>query len=178
LNDESGVSLRGIRDAKESEVAYIELYTNSMPELSLKRLEDLIGKRPQMLSRDDLEERSSERILKEASRMKLRCWSRETPDSHNSHHFEDSSRKNGDKDKGRSRSLNNFRRHRSLGLQNYKFGRSVTIPFPGIDEPSETPYEVLRENRSRGLHTLVFLDVRVEEGRSMRIHEGLGCFHP
>jgi len=175
LNDESGVSLRGIRDAKESEVAYIELYTNSMPELSLKRLEDLIGKRAQMLSRDDLEERSSERILKEASRKKVALLVPGDPMIATTHiTLRIAAERMGIKTRVIHGASIISAAIGLSGLQNYRFGRSVTIPFPGIDEPSETPYEVLRENKSLGLHTLVFLDVRVEEGRSMRIHEGLG----
>jgi len=59
------------------------------------------------------------------------------------------------------------------GLQNYKFGRSVTIPFPNGQHVSETPYEVISENKSRDLHTLCFLDIKAEEKRFMTINESL-----
>lgn len=175
MNDECGASLRAIRDARESEVTYIELYTNSMPDLSLKRLEVLIGKRPQTLSRDDLEDRSSERILKEASRKRVALLIPGDPMIATTHiALRIAAERMGIKTRVVHGASIISAAIGLSGLQNYKFGRSVTIPFSGDDEPSETPYEVLRENRSMGLHTLVFLDVRVEEGRSMRIHEGLG----
>jgi diphthine synthase len=175
LNDECGASLRAIRDAKESEVTYIELYTNSMPDLSLKRLEVLIGKRPQTLSRDDLEDSSSERILKEASIKRVALLVPGDPMIATTHiALRIAAERMGIKTRVVHGASIISAAIGLSGLQNYKFGRSVTIPFPGNDDPSETPYEVLRENRSMGLHTLVFLDVRVEEGRSMRIHEGLG----
>jgi diphthine synthase len=56
------------------------------------------------------------------------------------------------------------------GLHNYKFGKSVTIPFSEI---SETPYEVIAQNKKLGLHTLCLLDVKVEEKHYMKIHQGL-----
>jgi len=59
------------------------------------------------------------------------------------------------------------------GLQNYKFGRSVTIPFSEGDALIETPYKVIADNRKAGLHTLCFLDIRAEEKRYMTIKEGL-----
>jgi diphthine synthase len=58
------------------------------------------------------------------------------------------------------------------GLHNYKFGKSVTIPFS--DEILiETPYRVIEQNRKLGLHTLCLLDIRAEEKRYLSIHESL-----
>lgn len=57
------------------------------------------------------------------------------------------------------------------GLHNYKFGRSVTIPFP--ENFSKTPYEVIVQNRELGLHTLCFLDIDTEEKRYLSIREAL-----
>jgi len=59
------------------------------------------------------------------------------------------------------------------GLQNYKFGRSVTIPFTDESAGVETPYNVIAENKKNELHTLCFLDIRAEEKRYMTIKEGL-----
>jgi diphthine synthase len=58
------------------------------------------------------------------------------------------------------------------GLHNYKFGKSVTIPFP--DETfSETPYDVIAQNKKLGLHTLCLLDIKAEDKRYLSIREGL-----
>jgi diphthine synthase len=59
------------------------------------------------------------------------------------------------------------------GLQNYRFGRSVTVPFPEKGSLSETPYNVIAENKERNLHTLCFLDIRDEEAKYMTIKEAL-----
>ena len=70
------------------------------------------------------------------------------------------------------------------GLQNYRFGKATTLPFPrahgaGAAEPADgertsgegVPDSVLETvvgNRERGLHTLVFLDIKVGTGPSDR----------
>lgn len=50
-----------------------------------------------------------------------------------------------------------------LGLQTYKFGRSTTLVFPRGDYFPASPYETVADNRERGLHTLVLLDIENEE---------------
>ena len=55
------------------------------------------------------------------------------------------------------------------GLQNYRFGKATTLPFPyahgGGDVP-ESVIETIEANRERGLHTLVYLDIKVGTGPS------------
>jgi len=51
------------------------------------------------------------------------------------------------------------------GLQNYRFGKAVTLPFPFVDGAGDRPPSVLESidaNRERGLHTLVYLDIKVD----------------
>ena len=54
------------------------------------------------------------------------------------------------------------------GLQNYRFGKSTTIPFPFMRNEktiiSEAPYDTIKMNRKNDLHTLVFLDIDREKG--------------
>ena len=69
------------------------------------------------------------------------------------------------------------------GLQNYRFGKATTLPFPyahgggrrssdrsGEGEPDdadavpESVLETIATNRERGLHTLVYLDIKVGVG--------------
>jgi diphthine synthase len=47
------------------------------------------------------------------------------------------------------------------GLQNYKFGRAVTLPFPRAGGPVVPPsvQTAIDANTTAGLHTLVFLDI-------------------
>ena len=49
------------------------------------------------------------------------------------------------------------------GLQNYRFGKATTLPFEGTHGPGvpDSVVTTIDDNRERGLHTLVFLDIEV-----------------
>jgi diphthine synthase len=57
------------------------------------------------------------------------------------------------------------------GLHNYKFGKTVTIPF--LDNFSETPYDVIAQNKKLGLHTLCLLDLRSAENKYLTINQAI-----
>src|SRR5581483_12435745 len=59
-----------------------------------------------------------------------------------------------------------------LGLMSYKFGRATTLVFPEGSYFPTSPYDVIRDNRARGLHTLTLLDLRAHESRFMHADEG------
>ncbi|MFB6191993.1 MAG: diphthine synthase [Haloarculaceae archaeon] len=52
------------------------------------------------------------------------------------------------------------------GLQNYRFGKATTLPFPhaGVDGVPDSVLATVEDNRERGLHTLVYLDIAVDRG--------------
>jgi diphthine synthase len=53
------------------------------------------------------------------------------------------------------------------GLQNYRFGPATTLPFPfahGADGVPANVLDTLADNRERGLHTLVYLDIKTDDG--------------
>ncbi len=60
-----------------------------------------------------------------------------------------------------------------LGLSAYRFGRTVSLPFPAPGFGPRSPLEHLAANRARGLHTLVLLDLVPEEGRFLLAGEAL-----
>lgn len=56
------------------------------------------------------------------------------------------------------------------GLQNYRFGKATTLPFPrahGGDDVPRSVIDTIEANRERGLHTLVYLDIKAEAGDFM-----------
>ncbi|MFX1512437.1 MAG: diphthine synthase [Promethearchaeota archaeon] len=58
-----------------------------------------------------------------------------------------------------------------LGLSAYKFGRTVTLPFP--ENKSFYPYDITAKNQQIGAHTLLLLDIDVENDRYLSIPEAL-----
>jgi diphthine synthase len=56
------------------------------------------------------------------------------------------------------------------GLQNYRFGKATTLPFEyahGAEGVPDSVIETIEANRERGLHTLVYLDIKAERGEYM-----------
>ncbi|MFB6188606.1 MAG: diphthine synthase [Halapricum sp.] len=54
------------------------------------------------------------------------------------------------------------------GLQNYRFGKATTLPFESSHGGEGVPasvIETVESNRERGLHTLVFLDIKADDDR-------------
>jgi diphthine synthase len=52
------------------------------------------------------------------------------------------------------------------GLQNYRFGKAVTLPFPDAHGAGAVPPSVVESvevNLDRGLHTLVYLDITADD---------------
>ncbi len=57
------------------------------------------------------------------------------------------------------------------GLQNYRFGQAVTLPFPDAHGAGAVPPSVVESvetNRERGLHTLSYLDITADDRQRAR----------
>ena len=59
------------------------------------------------------------------------------------------------------------------GLQVYRFGKIVTLVYPEEGFKPYSTYEVIVDNRRRGLHSLVLLDLRLDEGKAMTVPEAV-----
>ena len=174
LNDEKGITLKGLEAAKKADTVFIELYTSLMPELSIEKLEKLIGKKIKIVSRRDLEEESGAEIISAAMNGTTVLLVPGDPLIATTHiDLRIRAEKKGIK--------TNVIHAPSIisaaigisGLQVYKFGKTVTIPFPEYGVISETPYNIIMENRQRNLHTLCLLDVKAEKEKYMTIKEAL-----
>ena len=63
LNDEKGISIHGLEEAKTADSVFMELYTSLLPDFSLERFEALSGKTITTLSRRNFEEENGKLIL-------------------------------------------------------------------------------------------------------------------
>lgn len=173
LNDEKGISLRGLEEVKTADNVFAELYTSLMPEFSLERLEETAKKKLQVLNRKELEERNGEIVLRAAETSKAVLLIPGDPmiaTTHVALRIE-----------AEKRGIRTCLVHGASivsaviglsGLHSYKFGKTVTIPFLN-ETPAETPYETIFQNRKLGLHTLCLLDIKAEEKRYLTIPEAL-----
>jgi len=175
LFDEEGITLKGLRAAREADIVFVELYTSYMPGLSLKRLEELLGKRIRLVSRTVLEERDAEPLIEEA--LKGRDVVLLVPGDPMIATTHVAIRVRAERLGIKTRVIHGPSVISAIpgltGLQSYRFGRSVTITYPEGGKLSEAPYRAVEENRARELHTLCLLDARAEEGRFMTVREGL-----
>ena len=173
LHDEMEISIRGVEEVKAADNVFIELYTSLMPNFSIERFERISGKKLCIVSRKELEEESGEGILKTAEHGKVVLLVPGDPLIATTHV---ALRIEAEKRGIKTRIVHGASIISAVmglsGLHNYKFGKSVTIPFP--DETfSETPYDVIAQNRKLGLHTLCLLDIKAEEKRCLSIRESL-----
>ncbi len=173
LNDEMGISLRGLEEVKAADNVFIELYTSLMPNFSVEHFEKISRKKLHAVSRKELEEENGEAILKVAKSGKVVLLVPGDPLIATTHV---ALRLEAEKLGIETRIVHGASILSAViglsGLHNYKFGKSVTIPFP--ENLSETPYEVIMQNKKLGLHTLCLLDIKAEEKRYLSIREALG----
>lgn len=171
LWDEKDVSLRGFECVKAADVVYAEWYTAYLGGASPNKLREFYGREIVFLDRDPLEK--GDAILEEARTgdvVLLAVGDSMTATTHVDLRV-------------RAAQMGIATRvvHGAsiatavaglLGLMSYKFGRATTIVFPDGNYFPTSPYDVLRDNRERGLHTLTLLDLRAAEKRWMSASEG------
>ena len=172
LNDEKGITLQGLEEARRADAAFVEFYTNIMPGLDLSRLERLIGKKVRVLNRSQLENEMGRELEESAKRGSVAFLVPGDPmvaTTHISLRLELA--KSGINTRIIHSSSITSAICGATGLQSYKFGKTTTIPY---DPPlPASVLETIRENRSRGLHSLLLLDVRSGPGGQLTIPEAL-----
>ena len=174
LHNERDVSLRGLDEAKTADSIFVELYTSLMPNLDLDKLANLVGRELVPVSRRMLEEENGRAIIEAAMRGKVIFFAPGDPLVATTHV---DLRMRAVRAGVRTRIVHSASIISAAiglsGLQNYKFGGSVTIPFPCNCSASVTPLNVIRRNRESGLHTLCFLDLDAEKKQYLTINEAL-----
>lgn len=174
LHDQYGLSLCGQAEAKSCSMLFAEFYTNPMPALDMKYLSGLVGKQVTVLSRSQVEEHAQEVILSKAAIMKVGFLVPGDPMVATTHvDLRLRAYKAGIKTRIIHAASVISAVAGSTGLQSYKFGRTVTIPVSRQGEFPESIYEAIKGNLALGLHSLVLMEVDVENKRHVRISEAL-----
>ncbi len=159
LNSEKGISLEGLEEAQRAERVYAEFYTNLMPNLSLSALQQKVGREIQVLTRKELEDENAKEIVKSAKTGRVVFLVPGDPLIATTHV---ALRLTLARLGIPSRIIHGASIMSAVcgatGLQSYKFGKSITFPCREGNVP-ESVMETIRENKSRGLHTLLLLDL-------------------
>ena len=172
LNDEQGITLKGLEETKSADTVFMETYTSRMPDFSLQRFEKLCEKKVQLIARNDLEEENGKVILEAAKKGKTVFLVPGDPFIATTHV---TLRIDAEKQGIKTRIVHGISIISAIvslsGLHNYKFGKTVTVPFP--ENFSETPYNVIAQNKQIGLHTLCLLDLKANENQYLSINQAL-----
>lgn len=158
ISDEKGISLAGLEALKECGRIFAESYTNLLPEGTLERLEKLAGKKIELLQRAAVED---EKMLLASS--EKQCTALVVPGdpmiatTHVSLVL--AARKRGIPTEVLHAPSILSAAIGESGLQAYKFGKTVTLAYWRENYKPMAAYDVIAENLSRGLHTLLLLDI-------------------
>lgn len=172
LYDENDLSLRGLNILKDSSRIYAEFYTGFFNG-NLENIEKLLGKKIKILTRQDIEEHPGENLLKNSIERNIALLVPGDPMVATTHADLILRAKGLGIGVQIIHSSSIYSAVAEVGLQIYKFGRTTTIPFPERGYFPMTPYDVLKDNLGRGLHTLVLLDIRSDEKRFMTVSQGV-----
>jgi diphthine synthase len=163
ISDDSDITVRGLNELLDCNEVYAEAYTNRMAEGTLNRLEAKVRRRITVLSRADVE--SEKRLVEAAKERKVALLVPGDPLIATTHvSLVVACRKAGVKVKVVHSSSILSAAIGEAGLQSYKFGKMVTLPYWRENYKPVSTYEVICENLSRGLHTLVLLDIDEQMG--------------
>lgn len=166
------MSMRALSSAKECDRLFAEFYTSSLLDGEKEALEAAIGKEVTILNRREVEE--GHEVIESAREGRVAFLTAGDPMSATTHvELRIRAEEEGIKT-SIVHGVSIFTACASaLGLQPYKFGRTITLPFTEPGYLPSSPYENLVENKERGLHSLVLLDIREEERRYMTSGEAL-----
>lgn len=172
LYDEKDISVKGLEEIKKCDKVFAEFYTSELFGTNLEKIKKMIGKDFEVLTREEVEE--GDKILDCAKKHRVAFLVPGDPMVATTHV---DLRLRAIKAGIKTRIIHGSSIYTAvaglLGLQHYKFGRTTTIPYPEKDYFPISPYEVIRENRKNGLHTLVLLDIQADKNRYMTANEGL-----
>lgn len=162
LYDEKDITLRGLEAIKNCDTIYLEHYT-SILSVDKEKLETLYGKKVIIASRDLVEKEAEEKLIIPAKNKNIALLVVGDPFGATTHNdLSIRAKEEGVKLEVifNASILNAIG---VVGLELYKYGKTTSIVFPDNNWLPQTPYEVIKQNKKNGLHTLCLLDIKVAE---------------
>lgn len=166
LNDEKDISLKGLEIVKRCSKVFLESYT-SVLQCNISELEKLYGRKIILADRSLVENKTD--ILDAASKEDVAFLVIGDALSATTHvDLMQRAKERGIKtDVIYNATVMNA--VAVTGLQLYKFGKTTSIPF----HKAETPYNIIKENKSIGAHTLCLLDLDPISNKFLTIKEAI-----
>ena len=170
LNDEKDITLRGLELVKKAKAVYLESYT-AVLHCDKEKLESLYGRKIVTADRE-LVEKNGEDIVKSALKEDIAFLVVGDPVSATTH---TDILLRAIKQGVKVEVVHNASVMTAvgiIGLQLYKYGRTTSTVFPQEGWTVETHYDVIKENKERGLHTLCLLDIKTREPSKENLKRG------
>jgi diphthine synthase len=172
LSSVQDMSLRALESLRKCDLVYAEFYTSKLIDSTIAELEKAIGKPVKVLDRVDVEE--GEEIVEAAKQQRVAFVTAGDTMAATTHVDIRLQAMEAGIRTELIHGVSIFTACASaLGLQPYKFGRTITLPFTEKNFSPSSPYENILENHKRGLHSLILLDIRDQENRFMSAGEGV-----
>ncbi|EHP87356.1 diphthine synthase [Methanotorris formicicus] len=172
LYDEKDMPLKTLEFAKKVDKIYAEFYTAILTGTTIEKIEETLGRKIEVLSREKVEY-ETEKLIEEAKEKDIMFLTAGDPMVATTHVDLVVEAKK----KGIEVVIINAPSIYSVvgitGLQLYKFGKTTSIVFPEPNYFPETPYDVIKENLKMGYHTLCLLDIHADKNKFMTANEGL-----
>ncbi|XP_054259209.1 diphthine methyl ester synthase [Macrosteles quadrilineatus] len=161
LGDPQDITVKGLSIVKNAERVYLEVYTSILA-AGRGNLEEFYGR--ELLPADrELVEQGSEEILKDASTKDIVFLVVGDPFSATTHTDLFLRAKQSGIPCQVIHNASIINAIGCTGLQLYNFGETVSIPYWTDSWQPDSFYSKICSNKSRGLHTLCLLDIRVKE---------------
>ena len=172
LSGVDGMTVKALEALKTCDKIYAEFYTSFLIGTKPEDLEKVIGKKIKVLYRGQVEE--SEDIINDAMNMRVGFITAGDTMAATTHVDLRIQAKDAGIPVRIFHGISIFSAcPSSTGLQPYKFGRTVTLPFIEDGYQPKSPYDHIKENKDRGLHTMILLDIHADEMRYMSAKEAL-----
>jgi diphthine synthase len=162
LFDGEDISIKGLKKIQAADHVFLEGYTSRLMGIKICEMEDLYGKSVIVLGREDVEQHP-DTILEYARDSDVAFLTGGDPMVSTTH---------ADlRCRAAERNIPTEIIHGSSissavcglsGLQNYRFGKSCSVPFPAKGWFPTAPLDTILSNQSLNLHTLVYLDIQQE----------------
>jgi len=157
LWDEKDITLRGMDAIRKCDAVYLDTYTSFWG--GREGLEKAAGKKVIVAARGDLEDNVM-KIISLAGISDVAIVVPGDPMVATTHSMIImDARKHGVKTQV-IHAPSIFSAIAETGLHIYKFGKTITVPFTSENFNPESFFDGIKENRDRGLHTLLLLDIR------------------
>ncbi|KAK6939350.1 Tetrapyrrole methylase [Dillenia turbinata] len=181
LGDEKDITVKGLEAVKKCEKVYIEAYTSllsfGLSSDGLSKLENLYGRSITLADREMVEEKADQ-ILSEALESEVAFLVVGDPFGATTHSDLVVRAKRMGVEVKVICNASVMNAIGICGLQLYRYGETVSIPFFTESWRPDSFYDKIQSNRSLGLHTLCLLDIRVKEPTLESLCRGRKQYEP